>query len=214
MAVDKNKITAEATKLVQKGQFDKAIKAYERILQDDPKDVRVLLKVGELQQKKGDNAGAAGTFNRVADAYGEQGFFLKAVAVYKQIIKLTPDDVRVNERLAGLYQQLGLMSDAMGQLQVVAAAYEKAVEAKQIEEQKAEQKRYEPGDTAKFQVRMPFREAWSAISIWPSSSAQSSAAAHCAAASGAIVYSMGSELRLTPVIGLRPVLALPWWYQL
>ncbi|HEY6106985.1 MAG TPA: tetratricopeptide repeat protein, partial [Anaeromyxobacteraceae bacterium] len=56
MAVDKNKITAEATKLVQKGQFDKAIKAYERILQDDPKDVRVLLKVGELQQKKGENA--------------------------------------------------------------------------------------------------------------------------------------------------------------
>jgi tetratricopeptide (TPR) repeat protein len=126
MAVDKNKITAEATKLVQKGQFDKAIKAYQRILQDDPKDVRVLLKVGELQQKKGENPAAAETFNRVADAYGEQGFFLKAVAVYKQIIKLTPDDVRVNERLAGLYQQLGLMSDAMGQLQIVAASHEKA----------------------------------------------------------------------------------------
>ena len=126
MAVDKNKITAEATKLVQKGQFDKAIKAYQRILQDDPKDVRVLLKVGELHQKKGDNASAAETFNRVADAYGEQGFFLKAVAVYKQIIKLAPDDTRVNERLASLYQQLGLMSDAMGQLQMVAAACEKA----------------------------------------------------------------------------------------
>ncbi|HEU4383082.1 MAG TPA: tetratricopeptide repeat protein [Anaeromyxobacteraceae bacterium] len=126
MAVDKNKITAEATKLVQKGQFDKAIRAYQRILQSDPKDVRVLLKVGELQQKKGDNAAAAETFNRVADAYGEQGFFLKAVAVYKQIVKLTPDDTRVNERLAGLYQQLGLMSDAMGQLQIVAAGHEKA----------------------------------------------------------------------------------------
>jgi tetratricopeptide (TPR) repeat protein len=126
MAVDKNKITAEATKLVQKGQFDKAIKAYERILHDDPKEVRVLLKVGELQQRKGENAAAAETFNRVADAYGEQGFFLKAVAVYKQIIKLTPDDTRVNERLAGLYQQLGLMSDAMGQLQIVAASHEKA----------------------------------------------------------------------------------------
>jgi tetratricopeptide (TPR) repeat protein len=126
MAVDKNKITAEATKLVQKGQWDKAIKAYERILADDAKDVRVLLKVGELHQKKGDNAAAALVFNRVADAYGEQGFFLKAVAVFKQILKLTPDDARVNERLASLYQQLGLMSDAMAQLQQVAAAHEKA----------------------------------------------------------------------------------------
>jgi len=128
MAVDKNKVTAEATKLVQKGQFDKAIKLYEKIIADDAKDVRVLLKIGELQQKKGDNAAAAETFSRVADAYGEQGFFLKAVAVYKQMMKLAPDDVRVNERLAGLYQQLGILSDAMAQLQIVAAAAEKAAD--------------------------------------------------------------------------------------
>ncbi len=132
MAVDKTKVTAEATKLVQKGQFDKAIKAYEKILAEDAKDVRVLLKVGELQQKKGDNAAAAETFSRVADAYGEQGFFLKAVAVYKQMMKLAPDDVRVNERLAALYQQLGILSDAMGQLQLVAAAAEKAGDQRKL----------------------------------------------------------------------------------
>ncbi len=126
MAVDKNKVIAEATKLLQKGQFDKAIKAYEKILTEDSKDVRVLLKVGEIQQKKGDNAAAAETFSRVADAYSDQGFFLKAVAVYKQMMKLAPDDVRVNERLASLYQQLGILSDAMGQLQLVASHAERS----------------------------------------------------------------------------------------
>src|SRR5512137_2292858 len=126
MAVDKNKIVAEATRLAQKGQYDKAIKAYERILAEDRKEVRTLLKVGELHQKRGDNPSAAAVFNQVAEIYGEQGFFLKAVAVYKQIAKLTPDDVRVNERLAGLYQQLGLLNDATTQLQAVATAYEKA----------------------------------------------------------------------------------------
>ena len=125
MAADKNKIIAEATRLVQKGQYDKAIKAYEKILAEDPKEVRVLLKVGELHQKKGDNAAAAQTFNQVAEIYGEQGFFLKAVAVYKQIAKLEPDDVQVNERLAALYQQLGLMNDAMSQLQTVASVCER-----------------------------------------------------------------------------------------
>jgi tetratricopeptide (TPR) repeat protein len=132
MAVDKNKVTAEATKFVQKGQWDKAIKAYDKILAEDPKDVRVLLKVGELHQKKGDNESAAVTFNRVADAYSEQGFFLKAVAVYKQILKLTPDDCDINEKLAGLYQQLGLMSDAMAQLQIVAGAFERAADGSRL----------------------------------------------------------------------------------
>ena len=126
MAVDKNKIIAEATKLVQKGAYDKAIAAYQRILAEDPKEVRSLLKVAELFQKKGDDRSAAQAFEKVAETYAEQGFFLKAVAVYKQVVKIDPDDVRVNERLAGLYQQLGLMSDAMGQLQFMATAYEKA----------------------------------------------------------------------------------------
>jgi tetratricopeptide (TPR) repeat protein len=126
MAVDKNKIIAEATKHVQKGAFDKAIHAYRRILAADAKDVRVLLKVAELQQKKGDARAAVEAYDKVAQTYAEQGFFLKAVAVYKQIVKLAPDDVRVNEQLAALYQQLGLMSDAMAQFQAMAAAYEKA----------------------------------------------------------------------------------------
>jgi len=126
MALDKNKIIAEATKLVQKGAYEKAIRSYERILAEDPKDVRILLKIGELYQKKGDDRLAADAFKRVAETYADQGFFLKAVAVYKQVVKLDPDDVRVNERLAALYQQLGLMSDAMGQYQLMAAGYEKA----------------------------------------------------------------------------------------
>jgi tetratricopeptide (TPR) repeat protein len=126
MAVDKNKIIAEATKLVQKGAYDKAIAAYQKILADDPKEVRSLLKIAELHQKKGDDRAAAQAFEKVAETYAEQGFFLKAVAVYKQIVKIDPADVRVNERLAGLYQQLGLMSDAMSQYQFMAAAYEKA----------------------------------------------------------------------------------------
>lgn len=126
MAVDKNKIVAEATRYVQKGQYDKALKAYEKILAEDRREVRTLLKVGEIHQKRGDTAAAATTFNNVAEIYGEQGFFLKAVAVYKQIAKLTPDDIRVNEKLAGLYQQLGLLNDATNQLQAVATAHEKA----------------------------------------------------------------------------------------
>lgn len=123
--MDKNKIIQAATKFVQKGQFDKAIAEYRRILKEDPKDVRILLKIGELQQKKGENDEAAATLLEVARSYATDGFFLKAVAVFKQVLKLDPARVDVTLRLAELYQQLGLMSDAMAQLQAASAHYEK-----------------------------------------------------------------------------------------
>ena len=124
--MDKNKIIEAATKFVQKGQYDKAIKEYVKLLDADPKDSRILQKIGELYQKKGDNAEAANYFLRVGESYSADGFFLKAVAVYKQVLKLDEKRVDVNLKLAELYQQLGLMSDAMAQLQIVSAHYEKA----------------------------------------------------------------------------------------
>ncbi|MHB8420687.1 MAG: tetratricopeptide repeat protein [Myxococcales bacterium] len=127
--MDKNKIIQAATKFVQKGQFDKAIKEYQRITEEDPRDIRILQKIGELHQKRGDNVQAAQTFVKVAESYSNDGFFLKAAAVYKQVLKLNPNLVETNFKLAELYQQLGLMSDAVQQYQLVAAAYERQGDA-------------------------------------------------------------------------------------
>ncbi|RMG14508.1 MAG: tetratricopeptide repeat protein, partial [Deltaproteobacteria bacterium] len=122
--MDKNKAIQNAQKYVQKGQLDKAIREYQKVIEADPKDVRTRLKIGDLQAKKGDTAAAVQTYLAVAEAYSQQGFFLKAVAVYKQILKLNPNQVDVNLKLAELYHQLGLMSDAMAQYQLVANYYE------------------------------------------------------------------------------------------
>ena len=40
--MDKNKIIEGAAKLVAKGAFEKAIKEYQRVLDLDPRDMRVL----------------------------------------------------------------------------------------------------------------------------------------------------------------------------
>ncbi|HSK01644.1 MAG TPA: tetratricopeptide repeat protein [Kofleriaceae bacterium] len=112
-----------ARKFVDKGQIDKAVKEYLRIVHEDPKDVRVWLKIGDLYAKKGAKQEAIETYGKVARFYHEQGFFLKAVAVYKQILKLDPRLVEVILRLAELYRQLGLMSDAMQHFESVAAHF-------------------------------------------------------------------------------------------
>lgn len=120
-----------ARRFADKGQLDKAIKEYLRVVQDDPHDVRVWLKVGDLYVKRGSKREATETYLRVAQFYSEQGFFLKAVAVYKQILKLNPRLVEVNLKLAELYRQLGLMSDAMQHFEMVAGHFHREGKTKE-----------------------------------------------------------------------------------
>lgn len=124
--MDKNKIIEAAAKLIAKGAYDKAIKEYQRILDADPKDIRILQKMGELHLKKNDTAQAVLSFSKVAESYSADGFFLKSVAMYKQVLKINPNLVEVNGKLAELHQQLGLMSEAMAYHQLVANAQDKA----------------------------------------------------------------------------------------
>src|ERR1700694_19145 len=127
--MDKNKVMESAAKLISKGQFEKAVKEYQRVLEADPDDVRVLQKLAELYQKMNRKAEAADCFEKVARTYAAQGFYLKAVALYKQVRKVI-DRVEVNIRLAELYQQLGLVGDATKEWQAAAAYYEKIGDSK------------------------------------------------------------------------------------
>ena len=124
MAINKNKINDNALKFIQKGQVKKAIREYEKILSEDPSDVRTLLKKGDLLVRVGEKAQAVDTYLRVASTYSQQGFHLKAVAVFKQILKIDDSRIDVNLRLADEYQNLGIVGDAMSHLQVVAAHYD------------------------------------------------------------------------------------------
>ena len=125
VATAKEKLIASAQKLVEKGSFEKAIKEYLRVVQEDSADVRIWLKIGDLYAKIGKKAEATDTYQRVAQFYSDQGFYLKSVAVYKQILKLEPRLVDVNQRLAELYKQLGLISDAISQYEQVASFFHK-----------------------------------------------------------------------------------------
>src|SRR5438105_3249846 len=127
--MDKNKVIESASKLIAKGQLEKAVKEYQRVLEVDPDDVRVLQKLAELYQKMKRPAEAADCFEKVARTYATQGFYLKAVALYKQVLKVV-ERIEVNVRLAELYQQLGLTGDAAKEWHTVASHYEKTGDSK------------------------------------------------------------------------------------
>lgn len=119
VALNKEKVMESARKFAEKGQIDKAIKEYQRLVEEDPTDVRVWLKVGDLYAKRGSKAEAVEAYERSAKLYEGQGFSLKAVAVYKQILKLDPALIKINRRLGDLYVQLEMNSDAMQHYEAV-----------------------------------------------------------------------------------------------
>ncbi|MFO0692095.1 MAG: tetratricopeptide repeat protein [Polyangiales bacterium] len=123
MSLDRNKVLEAAQKYLAKGQYDKAIAEYQKVLQADPKDVRTLLKIGDIHTKKGSTREACDAYLKVGEAYTQQGFHLKAVAVYKQILKLDPQRIDVYLKLASNYEQLELTSDAIQTYEQVAAVY-------------------------------------------------------------------------------------------
>ena len=128
MAIDREKALAAAQKYVEKKKYDKAVVEYQKVIQEDPNDARTLLKVGDLQSKMEAYGDAVGTYERVGKFYASQGFALKAIAVYKQIREIIAKHVpqleekysHITPKLAELYQQLGLTSDALAALDEVA----------------------------------------------------------------------------------------------
>ena len=64
-------------------------------------------------------------FKRIAEVCSLDGFFLKAIAIYKKINKIDPARLEVYERLADLYTKQGLSQDARTQYQVLADHYQK-----------------------------------------------------------------------------------------
>ena len=128
MAVDRDKILQSAQKLVDKKKYDKAIVEYRKIVREDPSDIRTLLKIGDLHRKLDQHEQAIETYEQVGNYYYREGFNVKAIAVYKQIrgiIKRHAPHLEgryghIVPRLAEIYTQLGLTSDALAAYDEVA----------------------------------------------------------------------------------------------
>lgn len=158
MAVNRTKVLEAAQKFLSKGQFEKAIAEYQKLVAEDPRDVRTLLKIGDLHTRRNKPKDAIEVYQRVAELYAKQGFFLKAVAVYKQILKLEPGHIESSQRLANMYEELGLTNDALSTYEQVADAF--AAEGN-VERALATMTRMVDLDPQNIAVRIKYAEALS-----------------------------------------------------
>ena len=119
MALNRKRALAAAEKYVGKGKLDAAIKEYRKVLKETPNDTGTLNRLGDLLARKGRLQEAIEMFEQTARHYADDGFFVKAIAIYKKIIRLDPDRLDVYEHLADLYQRQGLTKEARTQYDVV-----------------------------------------------------------------------------------------------
>jgi tetratricopeptide (TPR) repeat protein len=122
----KDKHLAAAQKYLERGSFEKALAMFKEAVKEDPKDTRTWLRMAEVHVRLGQNDKATEVYQKTVDLYVEQGFFQRAVAVYKNIIKLSPDHIEARLKLADVFRQLGLLSDAVQQLEQAAVLFQKA----------------------------------------------------------------------------------------
>ncbi len=123
MAIDKAKILKLADNYIAKQNYNKALDELLKVLKISAGDVNLLNKIGDLYTKLGKDQNAIGYFLKVAESYQASGFNLKAIALYKKIIRIDERYMDARHRLVELYIQQGHHSEVKGELRRMAEFY-------------------------------------------------------------------------------------------
>lgn len=119
MSFDKEKSIKAAEKYVQQGKLEAAIEEYRKVIDADPHDFTSTNTLGDLYIRTGKTDLAIEGFFRVADTYHKNGDNVKAIAMYKKILKFDSERIEASLKLAQLYSRQKLLGDARRQYQTV-----------------------------------------------------------------------------------------------
>lgn len=123
MAINKAKSLAAADKYIAKQNFSKALNELLKVAKVSPGDTNLLNKIGDLYSKVGNKKSAISYFLKVADSYRKSGFNLKAIALYKKIVRIDDQYMDARDKLVDLYLAQGHNSEAKGELRKIAEHY-------------------------------------------------------------------------------------------
>src|SRR5882724_1813810 len=121
----KARMQRSAEKFVAQGKAAQAIEEYQKLVAQDPKDLMAINMLGDLYIRAGRVEDAVHNFTRIAEHYRENGYTVKAIAMYKKISKINPADSDVSSKLAVLYSQQGLIVEARQQYLIIAEMHAK-----------------------------------------------------------------------------------------
>jgi tetratricopeptide (TPR) repeat protein len=112
LVLDRGKILDSAQKFLKKGQVRKAISDYEKLVADDPRNIRIRTKLADLYVRNNDTARAVEAYIQLARQYEDEDLNSRAISLYKKVLTLRPNMVDAHYWLADLYKKEGLLGNA------------------------------------------------------------------------------------------------------
>jgi len=109
--MDRKELLKQAKQYVKKGQLQEAINEYEKLL-DISLEPHLVNVLGDLYAKTGNNTKAIDYFTWVAEKYNQENFYLKSIAMYKKTLRLVPDNLEIQLKLAELYAKKKRFAEA------------------------------------------------------------------------------------------------------
>ncbi len=85
--------------------YDKALTAVVSELKRNPSQFNLLLRQAEILGLAGDRDRAIALYKELAESYAKDGFFAKAIALYKKVLKFDPEQEEVHSELARLIEE-------------------------------------------------------------------------------------------------------------
>lgn len=91
---------------LRKQDWEKAMHSLNSVLKDEPKNSQVHLKIGDIFQKAGDMSNAIAAYHQSAWLLVNEGFLQKALAIYKIIMRLDPENEEAINKSKDLLMEL------------------------------------------------------------------------------------------------------------
>lgn len=110
--MEKEKIAVQVARYVRSGQLKKAVPELERLVSLEPNDVRFKLELADLYKRVEDTPRAVDQLLHVARRYEKDGFGLKAMGCYLQVMRLMPQNRDAALALGRHYTEHGLYTEA------------------------------------------------------------------------------------------------------
>jgi tetratricopeptide (TPR) repeat protein len=141
------------------GRFDKAVDLLSQIVKENPRDWNTINRIGDLYLKLNNEKAANEQYEKVARYYADDGFYLKAIAVWKKVLKNDPSRLDGHKELGELYARQGLVAEAKQTLNLVVDEYIKRAKKREAGEVLRKLAEVDPADM-KVRIRLAEFYAW------------------------------------------------------
>src|SRR5258708_38231940 len=103
MPLDREKTFANAERLLKQGKTSLALDECRRLAEDAPKDLLMLNRLGDFLARSNRGADAIVYYTMIAEQFSASGFYPKAIAILKKIVRVDPSHLAAVERLGVLH---------------------------------------------------------------------------------------------------------------